>query len=326
MGSSATPTVYDIRSTAAVSARDAFEQWEAALAENYAPLAVSPVGEGEFRGRIVVNTFQNLEVSDVRTTGQRLRRSRRLLERPDDPHLVVAFSEEGGGWLTQNGHTCAITHGGMFCWDTVRPLTAQFDPAIRMLVIRVPLAELLAHTTLSLDRLPTAVRFPAEGAAAVVGQFFRGVAPLQLDDPGGAAALAEHGTGLLASMMSLSAGVTPSGPPAQTLTKQTVLAFIHRNYTNPELTAEQIAHACMMSRRSLYRLFEDTEHGIGTRLLRMRLDHARKLLRTQPSRSLASVAAASGFASERHFYRAFKQATGMTPGEFRAREMRPTPK
>ncbi|KAA8888538.1 helix-turn-helix domain-containing protein [Nocardia colli] len=103
-----------------------------------------------------------------------------------------------------------------------------------------------------------------EGAAAVVGQFFRGVAPLQ------------------------------------TLSKQTVLAFIRRNYTNPELTAEQIARACMVSPRSLYRLFEDTEHGIGARLMRMRLDHARKLLRTHPFRSLASVAAASGFASETH--------------------------
>ena len=49
-----------------------------------------------------------------------------------------------------------------------------------------------------------------------------------------------------------------------------------------------------------------------------RVEHAKKLLRTQPDMKLSEVCTASGFASESTFFRTFKAVTGMTPSEYKA--------
>jgi transcriptional regulator GlxA family with amidase domain len=87
---------------------------------------------------------------------------------------------------------------------------------------------------------------------------------------------------------------------------------------HPALTVDDVARACLISRRTLYRLFEGTHGGIGRLLREIRVEHAQALLRTDTSRPLDAIALACGFAGERQFYRAFRQATGLTPGEFRA--------
>ena len=47
-----------------------------------------------------------------------------------------------------------------------------------------------------------------------------------------------------------------------------------------------------------------------------RLQHAKKLLSENPNMKISAVGLESGFANERSFFRSFKAATGMTPGEW----------
>ena len=49
-----------------------------------------------------------------------------------------------------------------------------------------------------------------------------------------------------------------------------------------------------------------------------RIEHAKRLLRTQPDMKLSEVWMSSGFSTERTFLRAFKSITGMTPSEYKA--------
>jgi transcriptional regulator GlxA family with amidase domain len=83
------------------------------------------------------------------------------------------------------------------------------------------------------------------------------------------------------------------------------------------VTVDDVARACLISRRTLYRLFDGTPGGVVSLLRKIRIEHAQALLRADTSLPLGSVALACGFAGERQFYRAFRQATGFTPGEFR---------
>lgn len=48
-----------------------------------------------------------------------------------------------------------------------------------------------------------------------------------------------------------------------------------------------------------------------------RVAYARDLLRRYPEKTMADIAAESGFANEKSFFRTFKAHTGQTPGEFR---------
>lgn len=49
-----------------------------------------------------------------------------------------------------------------------------------------------------------------------------------------------------------------------------------------------------------------------------RVEHAKKLLRSQSDMKISEVCTASGFASENTFFRTFKAVTGMTPSEYKA--------
>jgi transcriptional regulator GlxA family with amidase domain len=48
-----------------------------------------------------------------------------------------------------------------------------------------------------------------------------------------------------------------------------------------------------------------------------RIEHSQKLLVGAPARAVSSVAFASGFVSLATFYRLFRAASGMAPGDFR---------
>ncbi len=72
---------------------------------------------------------------------------------------------------------------------------------------------------------------------------------------------------------------------------------------------------CHASRRTLYRMFAD--EGVAARLRRMRIERAQVMLLHEPARPVAAVGFACGFESESGFHRAFRTATGMTPGEYR---------
>ncbi|MBL1075139.1 helix-turn-helix domain-containing protein [Nocardia sp. 2] len=319
MSGSSEPAVVEVRTTPEVSEEEAFEQWEAAVAQAYVPMSVTPVRTGEFRARIVQSRFADIDVSTVNATGQRIIRAPRMIHEPDEPYLFASVTTHGRGWLEQDGRVGEMADGGLMLYVSSRPFTAHFEHTWGVVAVQVPLAQVVLAAGVPPDRLPTAVRLPPVGAAGIVGQFFCGLARLQHVDPVQAAVLARHGTGLLASVVQLAAGEIPDDEAGQALTRQRAMTFIERNYTDPGLTVERVASACAVSRRTLYRLFEQGEDGVASMLRRMRIEHAVALIRTDRVRPLLSIARASGFVSERQFYRAFKRETGMTPGEFRVR-------
>ncbi|MCW2937097.1 MAG: hypothetical protein JWN00_82, partial [Actinomycetia bacterium] len=136
-------------------------------------------------------------------------------------------------------------------------------------------------------------------------------------DPEGTAALATHGRGLIASVLTLATGHPLQERPASSLTLERVRVFIRSRYGDPDLCVDDIARACLVSRRSLYRLLETEPGGVSGLLRRVRIEHAQALLRADPFRSVESIALACGFTGERPFYRVFRQDIGCTPGEFR---------
>ncbi|MFF2552608.1 helix-turn-helix domain-containing protein [Nocardia sp. NPDC058058] len=312
------PAVVEVRSMPEVSEQETFEQWEAAVAQAYVPLVVTPVRSGDFRARIVQSRFDDLDVSTVDASGQHISRIPRLIHEPDEPILFASVTTHGRGWLEQDGRVGEMADGGLLLYVSSRPFTAHFEQSWGVVAVQVPLSQVVGASGVASDRLPTAVRFPPEGAAGIVGRFFCGLAQLQHTAPEQASVLARHGTGLLASVVQLAAGAAPSDEPAQALTKQQAMAYIQQHYADPGLTVDRVAAACAVSRRTLYRLFENGEDGLAAMLRRMRIERALALIRTDPTRPLLSIARAAGFVSERQFYRAFKREIGMTPGEFRA--------
>jgi AraC-like DNA-binding protein len=94
--------------------------------------------------------------------------------------------------------------------------------------------------------------------------------------------------------------------------KDMLLARTHGN-----VSLEEIASACHLSRSYFIRAFRETTQRTPHQwLLEQRIERARHLLRTSDS-SLSDIAIACGFADQSHFTRTFSQLVGTPPGNWR---------
>ena len=84
---------------------------------------------------------------------------------------------------------------------------------------------------------------------------------------------------------------------------------------------EELAILCSMSKRQLTRAFRSSRGvSVGDYVASVRLDAARRLLATD--RNIKAIAFDLGFASPSAFSNAFRRLTGLTPRQFRARQLR----
>ena len=95
-----------------------------------------------------------------------------------------------------------------------------------------------------------------------------------------------------------------------------VVEHINRNYRR-QLEVDELVRMSKMSRRNFFRRFKDaTGRGPGEYARLVRVGRAAELL-LGSSLSIAEVAADCGFSDSNYFCRAFREAMGTSPGQFR---------
>lgn len=108
--------------------------------------------------------------------------------------------------------------------------------------------------------------------------------------------------------------------------RRRALAAIDARLGSAQLGAASLARTLGVSRSTLYRLF-GAEGGVNACIRKLRLERVHQLL-GQPATSepIAVLAERWGFCDAAHFGRLFREAYGMTPGDYRAmrRSMRET--
>ncbi|MEV6069760.1 AraC family transcriptional regulator [Nocardia sp. NPDC052001] len=317
MGNAATASA-EVCSGTETSARQAFEQWEALVSDAVLPSTIEPLATGHWHGRVSTTQFDRSSFTLMSASAQRVMRTRRQVEQATAEFLLVNIVVEGSNWTEQNGRVADTPAGSIVFFDSARPIESRTTENSVSAIVRAPMHLVLEHAGLVRDELPIATPLPTTGALGVVAGFFRGLAELAPDETSRAATVLDSEiAGMLSSAVLLATGRNSPAPSDSLYTRQQVLAYLRKRYTDPELTVDEVAHACLVSRRTLYRLCEGFG-GPAALVRRMRVEHARRLLRADPNRPLAAIAAASGFATDRHFYRAFRDETGQTPGQFRA--------
>ena len=128
----------------------------------------------------------------------------------------------------------------------------------------------------------------------------------------------------------LSVAVNPAGTSARSdfyrleyVRREAAQRLIELRLADRDFSVQDIVSETGVSRASLYRLFEFSG-GVARFIQLRRLQHLRDRLddRAFDACALAELAPMSGFSSESHAGRQFKQAFGISPGAYRAASIR----
>ncbi|MEU4415083.1 helix-turn-helix domain-containing protein [Nocardia salmonicida] len=297
-----------------------FEQWEALMRKTYFPLALDPTLDAPTFGRLTSSALPGVDdfsLTALAGGNQEFRRTKKHVACADEEYLLVSIQVAGQARLTQDGRSVLLKPGEMTFLDTGRPSLWHDSVSYEQVLVRVPTRLLRLQPGLGEVHIPTATVIAPGSPAGVVATYFRELARVRAQSPAQADILARSALDLLGSAVLLAAGSEPVEAPADALSREHVMVYLRGRCTDPQLSVDEVAAACHISRRTLFRIFGGTGDSLGTALRRLRVRHAQKLLARNRSHPPAAVAYASGFASERHFYRVFQQETGMTPGEYR---------
>ncbi|MFF5083915.1 AraC family transcriptional regulator [Actinoplanes sp. NPDC000266] len=277
-----------------------FSDYRAAITRAFVPLTAEPLGPPPFEARLRPSGAGDLRVTTVAASPHRVRRT-------DDTagaYALATIQVSGRSEFSQDGRTARLAPGDLVFCDSTRPFGFTFADPFEQVVVQVPRG-LVPERSL---RRAAAVPLTGTGPAGAVAAFFRALPP---DIP---ATFVPHAIGLLGEALSLAAG-TP--PPPGDLAREQVLNHLRRSFRDPHLNADTVAVACHLSRRALFRLFADEPRSLAGELRHLRTTEAQRLLRLHPNRPIADLAPACGFTSETQLRRAFREATGTTPGAFR---------
>ena len=309
--------------TSEVAPADRSAFWAEGTARLLGPLAIRPLVERPFSGRILGHHLGPIEVFRVAGDANRVQRSQADVAQHDPQRLHVNVLTRGTLLAVQAGRGSRLRAGDITSFDWSRPFVAQATGRFEILVLTVPWPMLGDHERI---REHTALRLGGDGGLPrVAGPFFVGVAAglhdgsIDPEDPDLADAIvalvrALHGEG------SERATAIPRALMRADGLQQRIKEYIELHLRERDLGPERIAKAHFISTRYVHKLFQPDGTTVSAWIRTRRLEGARRDL-SDPEladQTIAALAASWGFGDPARFSRAFRSVYGCSPTEARA--------
>lgn len=304
-----------------------FAEWSEAIRSNFLPLDCIRDRHGQFRGRANLAHFADSVVGDIDVGAHRVVRQRAHVEDADAGFFKIFWQLSGRSRIAQGGREATLMPGSWSIYDTAQPYSVDMAEGCRALVLLVPQSRAFGWqsgaTALCGSALP-GLGTARIAASALGGLLHDAVAGHQLD---------RHAQTVLEDSMvalveaALQGTDAPDGPTTRqrlgNARVQRIVEYIDAELHDPELSAQRLAVAFNISRRTLYNLFREcgqTPHAV---IQSRRLHRAARRL-TAPvdaALSITEIAFGLGFADAAHFSRAFHERYGMSPSQWRQRNL-----
>ncbi|KUF18186.1 hypothetical protein AT728_24720 [Streptomyces silvensis] len=293
---------------------------ESAFARWLTPLVALDASDRRADGSVSLRRFGYVRMLTCASGPLRLVRGPRPAAPDTEEAVALLVPREGAARLAQDGRGVSVVPGESALVDLRRAFTVEHEGTARTLFLRLPL-HALHVPSVPLRSLTARALPPPAGSAAVLPAL---LGHLETSAPRVSAPLGERLGGLVTDLV---AGLVedlaedtegPAEDDRHPLVV-TIRQYIDRHLGDPELSAELVAAAHLISVRYLHRLFEAEGVTVGRLIQRQRVERCAGELarRGRSSPSIAVVAARWGFRSPAHFSRAFKSVYGRPPQQWR---------
>ncbi|GIF70297.1 AraC family transcriptional regulator [Asanoa ishikariensis] len=310
-------------STADVPKDVRFATWHEMTATALISTTVVADDIDDFAAVVELLDLGRVQLSKISYPPLRAERSSRHIRRSDPGWFYLTVPTGGPLAINHADRQCTVGPGQFAMVDTSLPGVVANRRPVQQLIIHVLRSDLpLRHAQM---RPGLARAFPLGGGlgALLVGTAAQIMESADQYSPHDARALAQVLVDLLVSVLAqFDAGVGAASDAQHRLLHLKALDFIEKHLADPGLTPEGVAAAQSVSLRYLQMLFREQGSTIAGLIRQRRLERCRRELRedTFRRRSVAAIGARWGFGDATAFSRAFKQAFGTPPGEYRQRK------
>ncbi|MET8701312.1 AraC family transcriptional regulator [Kitasatospora sp. NPDC004723] len=307
-----------------------FECWRALMSETHAPMEMRSGNTADFQVNQRIIALGEMTVYPLECDPLTFLRTPKLIARSDPEAYHLSLVRRGAGVVTLGKDT--VAHGAFeyHTSDTGRPFEVDtgLEP-FEITGIEIPKA-LLPLPPRTAEQVIGKRISARDGMGALLATFLTQVTRdsrsyQPADAPRLGNVLANLVAALFAGVLDADRSLTPE-THRRTLTLR-IMAFVRDNADDPELDVPAIAAAHHISVSYLHRLFQLEGSGATVsgflqqqRLARARRDLADPLNRRVP---VKAIAAQRGFSHAAAFSRAFRDAYGMPPTDFRTKSLLP---
>lgn len=230
----------------------------------------------------------------------------------------------GSAELQQYGNRAALGCGDITLYDPSRAWRYKADGEGEVILVHVP-SRLLTENLPGAEGLCGRRLRCNEGLTATVGAMAQMLVSQLRDglDELSRQRVANHLLGMFTSCYSPAIDSGTSGSAVMAGRLWRVKAFVEENLRNPDLSPALVASEMRLSPRYLRMIFAASDEPILTYIMRRRLEECARQLADPRWRghSITEIAFAWGFNSAPHFTRSFRARFGMSPRQYRQKEL-----
>lgn len=299
--------------------------WQDHLSSTFVELNCADVAFHNFFGEVRSWSRERMQFSTVRSTGQRVWRSRQNIAKSNDDDFLLSLQLYGNGHALQFNRQATQNVGDFTLYETNSPYQLVFEGEFQQLIARIPRSafmDRIAKPELLAGRL-----LPSSTSAVRMASRYLTELAFHSDDmppPMGSMTSA-----LAFDLIALAFSSTIASQKLLTLESsrsvllQRILFFVRDNLSAPELSPTGIAAAHGISVRYLNKLFEDQPESLTRMIWRQRLERCANDLQNfaRAALTITEIAFSWGFNDSAHFSRSFKAAFGVTPSDYRRRSL-----
>ncbi len=314
-----------ILSTDSVSEGERLDYWHHVVSNVFWPLRVGMSRASHYRASVTRDMCGALEVSTVTAQSQFVRRTPSQAAASPNTHACLGLQVSGPGVLNQDGRECSMNPGEAALFDPSRPYSMSFSGDFSLAVFSLP-RTLVAQVCGDTERMTARLLRPGSAVAATALSYLSCIAAISTQSGLTDVALSNGTLGIAATLLRDAIG-EPTMPARPEQVYQRAVAFIDLNLHEPALSPADVATACHVSLRQLYRVFDTEGQAVAEAIKQQRLARARVLLETlSPDTPVSWIGTQVGFGSAEQFTRAFRDAHGLPPTTWRASQLTPAPK
>jgi AraC-like DNA-binding protein len=303
--------------TEALAAPRQYDGFREAVSSTHLAWDLPRRSESRFRAKIQHQRLSEADIIHCVCDPCHGRRGRAEIARTPDAAYGLLYIVGGRERVTQDGREMTLGAGSFALWDSQRPIDFLVPGGLQKITLMLPQQRLdaVVPNARDLTGIPIGAR---TGSGALFATHLRSLARQGGELPPGQHDAVLHATIELMAT-ALGAIVASAGADHRRRLMTRINGHILKHLSDPALTPDGIAEAIGISARQLHRVFGSSGWTVDRWIWRQRLLRCRQELDLRMKTPISQIAFRWGFSDAAHFSRAFRDAFGASPKEYRDR-------